>query len=147
MAPRAKTKTTAATKKRQPSPEHLQALATGREQGRLVRRYVDALAANKPKRGRKRTSESVAKRLEQVEADLTSVTGLDRVHLIQERIDLTAELATKQEVVDLSALEAGFIAAAADYGSRKGITYQAWREAGVAPAVLKSAGIRRAAAR
>jgi hypothetical protein len=31
------------------------------------------------------------------------------------------------------------------YGERKGITYAAWRELGVPPAVLKRAGIGRAA--
>ena len=31
-----------------------------------------------------------------------------------------------------------------DYSRRKGITYAAWREAGIDPAVLRRAGIRRA---
>jgi hypothetical protein len=33
---------------------------------------------------------------------------------------------------------------AAEYGQRKGISYAAWRELGVSPAVLKRAGITRA---
>jgi hypothetical protein len=47
--------------------------------------------------------------------------------------------------VDLQALEADFIAAAAPYGQRKGVTYGAWRQLGIDPAVLRAAGIKRAA--
>jgi len=125
------------------SDSHKEALALGREQGRLVRRYVDALEANRPKRGRKRTLETVARRLKEVEKLLETTQGLDRVHLIQERMDLRSEMTVKSTVVDLSALEAGFVEAAADYGRRKGITYAAWREAGVPTSVLSRAGIGR----
>ena len=45
------------------SDEHKAALAEGRTQGRAVRNYLDALEATKPKRGRKRTPDSVKKRL------------------------------------------------------------------------------------
>ena len=148
MAPRAKpTKATpkkaAAAKKSSMSDSHKEALALGREQGRLVRRYVDALEANRPKRGRKRTLETVTRRLKDVERQLESAQGLDRVHLIQERMNLHKEMTTKSTVVDMSELEAGFVGAAADYGRRKGITYAAWREAGVPSAVLSKAGIGR----
>ena len=40
---------------------------------------------------------------------------------------------------------AAFVQAARPYGERKGISYAAWREAGVDAAVLKRAGVRRAA--
>jgi hypothetical protein len=148
MAPRAKTakaapKRAAAAKKSSMSDAHKEALAIGREQGRLVRRYVDALEANRPKRGRKRTLETVSRRLKEVERQLETAHGLDRVHLIQQRMDLRAELAAKSTVVDLSQLELGFVEAAAEYGRRKGITYAAWREAGVPSAVLSRAGIAR----
>ncbi len=148
MAPRAKpakasSKRVAAAKKSTMSDSHKEALALGRQQGRLVRRYVDALEANRPKRGRKRTLDTVARRLEEVEAQLETAQGFDRVPLIQERMDLRAELQAKSTVVDLSELEAGFVAAAAEYGRRKGITYAAWREAGVPSAVLSRAGIAR----
>ncbi len=148
MAPRAKAtkaspKKAAAAKKSSMSDSHKEALALGREQGRLVRRYVDALEANRPKRGRKRTLETVTRRLKEVERQLETAQGLDRVHLIQQRMDLRNELVAKSTVVDMAVLEAGFIDAAADYGRRKGITYAAWREAGVPSAVLSRAGIGR----
>jgi hypothetical protein len=127
------------------SDEHKEALAVGREQGRAVRGYLEALEAHKPKRGRKRTPDSIRKRLLAIEGQLADAEPLSRVLLIQERMDLETELASKSETADLDGLEAGFIAAAADYGRRKGITYKAWREAGVDAAVLKKAGIRRAA--
>jgi hypothetical protein len=123
---------------------HKKALAIGREQGRLIRSYLDALESTKPKRGRKRTPDSVKRRLATVTTELPGASGLDRVHLIQERMDLEAELEQLQGgAVDLSELEADFVKVAADYGTRKGISYTAWREAGVDAAVLKKAGIKR----
>ncbi|MGZ4692345.1 MAG: hypothetical protein ACXWA3_01845 [Acidimicrobiales bacterium] len=120
---------------------HKAALAEGREQGRAVRAYLDAVEANAPKRGRKRTPESIAKRLDAIDAEMAAADPLKRVGLIQERIDLQAELAVADDKVDMSALEAAFIAAAKPYSDRKGITRAAWREVGVAPSVLKAAGI------
>ena len=52
------------------SDEHKTALAEGRDQGRAVRRYLEALEANKPRRGRRRSPESIAKRLAAIETDL-----------------------------------------------------------------------------
>jgi len=127
------------------SDAHKQALALGREQGRIVRNYLEALEAHKPRRGRKRTPESMRKRLADIEANLASVDALTRLQLVQERIDIQHELDTKSEPVDLTALEQEFVGVAADYGARKGISYAAWREAGVDPAVLKKAGIGRGA--
>jgi hypothetical protein len=124
---------------------HKQALAQGREQGRAVRRYLEALEAHRPKRGRKRTPESIGKRLGDIEAKLPGADALTRLQLVQERMDLQAELAAKAPAVDLTDLENDFVAAAREYSVRKGISYAAWRQAGVDPAVLKRAGIRRAA--
>jgi hypothetical protein len=135
-----------ATKKRAKAPmsnEHKEALALGREQGRAVRRYLEALDLHKPKRGRKRTPESVQKQLDAIAAKLPGADALTRVQLIQQRMDLQAELASKSATVDLVALEGEFVKAARDYGQRKGISYAAWREAGVDAAVLKKAGIGR----
>jgi hypothetical protein len=137
-----------AARKRTKAPmsnEHKEALAIGREQGRAVRRYLEALELHKPKRGRKRTAESVQKQLAAIEGKLGSADPLTRVQLIQQRMDLQAELAAHGATVDVSALESGFVKAARDYGQRKGISYAAWREAGVDAAVLKKAGIGRGA--
>jgi hypothetical protein len=125
------------------SDAHKEALAEGREQGRAVRRYLEALEANKPRRGRKRTPEGIQRRLAAIEDRLASADALSRLHLAQERMDLQAELASSSDGVDIGALEAAFVKAAGPYSQRKGIGYEAWRAAGVEPRVLKAAGIGR----
>src|SRR3954449_9818698 len=79
--------------KTQMSDEHKEALARGRDEGRAVRRYLEAIEAHRPKRGRKRTPDSIRKRLQGIEERLESADPLSRVQLIQERVDLQAELA------------------------------------------------------
>src|SRR5438067_12334945 len=126
------------------SDTHKAALAEGREQGRAVRRYLEALEAHKPRRGRKRTPESMEKRLAAVEERLADADPLSRLQLVQERMDLQRQLQSADSAVDLVELEEEFVKAAPDYSRRKGITYAAWREAVIDPAVLRRAGIRRA---
>ena len=126
------------------SAEHKEALALGREQGRAVRRYLEALETHRPKRGRKRTPDSIKKRLAAIDEQFGAADALTRLHLTQERIDLAVELEQMQRpVIDISALEEAFINTAKEYGARKRISYAAWRDVGVDPAVLKKAGIRR----
>ncbi len=140
-------KKAAAVSKRQRtmSDEHKAALAEGREQGRVVRRYLEALESPRPKRGRKRTQESIAKRLAAIDEQLANADALTRLHLAQERMDLEHELSPASgEGADLEELEAAFIDVAAEYGERKRLSYEAWRAVGVEPRVLKAAGITRA---
>lgn len=125
------------------SDAHKEALAEGREQGRAVRRYLEAIEANKPRRGRKRTPEGIERRLAVIEERLIGADALSRLHLSQERMDLQAELASSGDSVDVGALETDFVKAAGPYSQRKGIGYDAWRTAGVEPRVLKAAGIGR----
>ena len=124
------------------SDDHKAALAQGRSEARTVRAYLDALATKKPRGAA--TAATLQQRLdrltEQIEAEQNS---LKRLQLIQQRFDVEDKLKVMGDSVDYEALEAGFVAAAASYSERKGISYSAWREAGVAPTVLKSAGIRR----
>ena len=124
------------------SEEHKAALAKGRAEARTVRAYLDALTTKKP-RGAV-SSASLQERLDrltsQIEAEENS---LKRLQLIQQRFNVEDKLKAMDDSVDYEALEADFVAAAASYSERKGITYSAWRTAGVAPAVLKAAGIRR----
>ena len=139
-------KKAAVAKKRQRTmrDEHKAALAEGREQGRVVRRYLEAIESQRPKRGRKRTPDSITKRLASIDEQLASADALARLHLAQERLDLERELAAASgRTGDLDQLEADFIEVAAAYGERKGVAYEAWRSIGVAPHVLKAAGIGR----
>jgi hypothetical protein len=131
-------------RKRTPmSREHKAALAEGRDQGRAVRRYLEALEAHKPRRGRKRTPDSIKRRLTAVETEYASADPLKRLHLAQERLDLKAALAASGSKVDLDKLEKEFVKSAAPYSQRKGISYSAWRELGVPAPVLEKAGIGR----
>ena len=132
-------------KKQNMSDEHKEALALGRAEGRQVRAYLEALDATKPKRGRKRTSDSITRRLERIELELESAHPLKRLQLTQERLDLGQELETMEAGTDLSELETDFTSVAKGYAERKGITYSAFRQIGVPAAVLKTAGISRGA--
>ena len=111
---------------------------------KAVRDYLKALEANKPRRGRKRTPESIEKRLASLEGEIAEASALRRLELAQERIDLQGELERMSETVDMTSLEEDFVTHAKVYGEAKGISYSAWRDTGVSAATLKAAGISRA---
>lgn len=125
------------------SDDHKAALAEGRRQGAAVRAYLDALESNRPTRGRKRSVESIERKLQEIEASLPSASGEQRLQMIQARTDLARELDKAAEKVDMAAVENAFVEVGAAYGARKGIEYATWREFGVSAAVLQRAGIAR----
>jgi hypothetical protein len=125
------------------SAEHKAALAQGRTEGRAVRDYLDALRANKPKRGRKRTPDSIRRRLRAIDEQLLQADPLNELRLVQERRDLESELSSLGRAIDLTAIENGFVNVAKSYSQRQHISYAAWREVGVPASVLKRAGISR----
>jgi hypothetical protein len=120
------------------SDEHKQAIADARRQNQAVRDYLNALTTAKP--AGRRPSTTPEQLQEQVDAESDPVK---RLELIQRRLDIEDRLASKQDLPDLETLEAEFVAVAADYASRKGITYTAFRELGVPASALKQAGIPR----
>ncbi len=122
---------------------HKAALAKGREEGRIVRQYLEALEATKPRRGRKRTPDSIRKRLTTIESSLATADPLARLHLVEERQRLEGELAHTGDTVDLAGIEKSFVKVARPYGERKGISYSAWRTVGVSASVLQQAKIPR----
>ena len=132
-------------KKRTVTDSHKAAMAQGRTESRAISAYLEALETHRPKRGRKRTPESIDKRLTTIDASLESASPVKRLSLIQERLDLLRERDSLQTKVDLTGLEDDFVSTARSYGQRKGISYAAWRELGVSAPVLKRAGITRAA--
>ena len=125
------------------SKDHKEALAQGRSEGRSVRAYLEALESSRPKRGRKRTKESVAARLESISDLLQEGNALQRLQLLQEQLDLTVELERFDIGVNVDDLEDGFVEVAASYAQRKGISYAAFRLLGVSAVVLGKAGITR----
>lgn len=125
------------------SATHKKALANGRTEGRIIREYLEMVEATKPKRGRKRTPESITKRLAAITLELRTADPVTKVRLIQERLNLRAELAGMKSKTEIAAAETKFIRVARSFSMRNEITYDAWREFGVTPTVLKKAGIER----
>lgn len=125
------------------SKEHKAAMAVGRVEGRIVRDYLEAIRMSKGKPGRKRTPDSISRRLAVIEAELETANAVQELELVQERLDLQTELAAMTSKVDPASLEAEFCRVAQAYSKRRGISYTAWRAVGVEPAVLKKAGISR----
>lgn len=135
-----------AAKKRGPkqvSDNHKAAMTQGRNESRVVAAYLEALRANKPKRGRKRTAESIEKRLVAIDEALEDASPIDELLLRQERRSLVAELEGMGEQQSIDDVEAAFVEVAGSYSDRKGIEYLTWRDLGVSAHVLKRAGIGR----
>ena len=124
--------------------EHKAALAKGRAEGRIVREYLEGLRATKPKRGRKRTPETITKRLDAITQEIAAASPIDELLLIQERKNLEAERAAMSNSIDMTALERDFVSVAKSYADSKAISYSSWRDVGVPASVLKTAGISRA---
>lgn len=125
------------------SAEHKAALARGRAEGRIVRDYLEVVRLTKPKKGRKRTTESINKRLAIIEHALSGANAIDQLSLIQERRNMVAALQTIGVSVDTASLEGAFVKVASAYGARKGISFATWRDVGVPAETLAKAGIKR----
>ncbi len=132
-------------KKRAVSDTQLAAMAAGREAARTVNAYLVALDEFRPKRGRKVSLEDLEKRLAAAQKEAEQTVGTTRLLAIQliddveKRISALANTAT----TSIEHLEDGFIRSAKTYSDAKGISYNAWRKAGVPAALLKRAGITR----
>jgi hypothetical protein len=122
-----------------PTPEHLAALAQGRTEGKAIREYLTAVNAQ-GKRQRGRQPKGAADIQAQIDATDDPV----------ERIRLRPALRAAQDreaagsEQDMATLEEAFVKYAGSYSQRFGLTYGDWRMEGIAPAVLKAAGISRA---
>ena len=129
--------------KRKMTQEHKDALARGRAQGRTVRDYLSALERRRS-RGRTPDRASVQKRIAEVQKRIDAEENpAKRVDLIQRRLDHEEQLIAMDDEPDMEALQDAFVDAVWEYSDRKGISYHAWREAGVPAEVLKRGGIRR----
>jgi len=123
------------------SEEAKSARALGQAQGRTVSRYLSAIDSANSRRSRQRSPERMKARVSELPDEIAQAKPLKRVHLIQELMDLEAELAKEEETVDISGIESDFISIASEYSDRKGISYAAGREVGVPASVLKAAGV------
>lgn len=123
--------------------QHKEALAQGRRQAKAVRDYLEAISVER-RPGRPVDRRSLQNRIERLQQQIDEESNAaKRVELIQRRLDAEVRLAALEERPDLEQLEGDFIEAVKDYSERKGITYTAWREAGVPAAVLRQAGVPR----
>jgi hypothetical protein len=124
------------------SQAHKEALAQGRRESKAISNYLGAIESRRP--GRKVTRESLEARLAGIDDRIAAEQNpLKRVELVQSKLDSQKALQLMGEAQNDADVETGFIENAASYSDRKGITYGAWREAGVPAAVLKKAGIAR----
>jgi len=132
------------TKKRTLSSAHKKALSEGRSLSATVNAYLSAV--NTPgRRGRKVSRATLETRLTDARTRVKSATGVDKVLAAQEVRDLQAKLAQMSTTtgVDVKRLEGDFVKVAKRFGENRGITYGAWRDAGVPAVVLKKAGVPR----
>ena len=108
-----------------------------------MRAYLEAIEKHAPKRGPKRTIEKVRRELAEVANEMVTADTLRRLDLVQKRISLQKEVTEMEKGVDMTALEAEFVAHARHYGEAKSpkISYEAWRAMGVSARVLKAAAI------
>ena len=121
---------------------HKAALADGRTQSRAIKAYLTDLASKRA--GGRITAKGLVGKIESVTERIDKERDpLKVVTLYQRRIELEDQLADLADTSDHEALEAGFVEHAATYSERKGISYSAWRQAGVPAAIVGRAGIRR----
>jgi uncharacterized Ntn-hydrolase superfamily protein len=130
--------------KRTMSADHKAKLAQGRNESRIVSKYLDALAAGKGKRGRKRTPESISIQIARIDKAMAVASPIQKLELTQKRYDLVAEHGRLTSRVDLTSVEKDFVKVAKSFANRNGISYNAFRELGVSADVLKRCGISRA---
>ncbi len=121
--------------------ESVEAMDAERSQNKIVKDYLDGLEKHKAKRGRKRSPETIKKRLNVIEAKLPTVSSLTKLHLIQEKLDLEATLKALEAPKNVDDLEPIFIQVARAYSEKHNISYSAWRAMGVRSETLKRAGI------
>ena len=57
------------------TPEHKQAMTAGRKEGQAVKAYLDALEQHRPRRGRRRTPDSIRKRLAAIDAEFDGASS------------------------------------------------------------------------
>ncbi len=127
--------------KRTVSDSQKQAMAKGRANSRIVKEYLEALERNRPRRGRKRSQESILKRLATIEETLDSASPLAKLDMVQERMNLNSELEQLQSAEDITAPQKAFESVAKEYSESRGISWAAWREMGVPADVLRKGGL------
>jgi len=119
------------------------AVMAARQEADAVRRYLSTIGTD-ARTARHATPEALGARYARLTDSLREEADpLKRLELEQARLDLAAAMAIAVPTTDLAEVEAAFIACAASWARRKGVTYAAFRTVGVPAATLKAAGIGR----
>jgi hypothetical protein len=110
-----------------------------RAETQAVAAYLTALKAPKVPARSRAALEKRRAQIEQWIADETS--PIREVELIQQRLDIDAQLAQADQAQRLRELEKAFVNVAASWGKRTGVSAAALREVGVPTRVLTKAGL------
>lgn len=148
-AKKAKKTTRPAAKKARKKPaltaSHKKALAEGRAMSSIVDHYLVTVNTPKP-RGRKVSKADLVTRLAKAQTEAKNGNGIGRLLAAQDVRDLKARIhivTSMNGSGDHKGAETAFVKIAKTFGDKRGITYGAWRDAGVPAPVLKRAGIAR----
>lgn len=123
--------------------ENKKLMALGRERSRIVDAYIKALQNHKY-RGRGITPldpEKLKDRIAELDERIKKASGMDRVVLIQERLNCQNQLSSLDKEKEFQELEARFLSVIRQVSIDRKISYQAWREAGVTVRTLAKAGM------
>ena len=123
--------------------EHKERMAAGRRETRAVDAYLRFLEVSGPRTKRREERKRVEAEFDEINEQLPDATSIERLELLQRREDLNRALLDLEETDHEDELERAFIAVAARYSERKGISYSTWREFGVPKPVLEEAGVPR----
>jgi hypothetical protein len=113
-----------------------------RAETNAVAAYLTALKGPRPSGSSKAKREGLMRRRAQVEQWISEERSpIREVELIQQRLDIDAQLAQIDQAARLSELEEAFVKVAASCAKRSGISAAALYEVGVAASVLRQAGL------
>jgi hypothetical protein len=113
-----------------------------RAETNAVAAYLTGLKGPRPSGSSKAKREGLMRRRAQVEQWISEERSpIREVELIQQRLDIDAQLSQLDQAARLPELEEAFVKVAASWAKRSGITAAALREAGVPASVLKRAGL------
>jgi hypothetical protein len=113
-----------------------------RAETNAVAAYLTALKGPRPSGSSKAKHEGLMRRRAQLEQWISEESSpIREVELIQQRLDIDAQLAQLDQAARLPELEEAFVNVAASWAKRSGISAAALREVGVPASVLGRAGL------
>jgi hypothetical protein len=112
-----------------------------RAETNAVAAYLTALKGPRPSGSSKAKREGLVRRRARVEQWISERSPIREVELIQQRLDVDAQLAQLDQAARLPELEEAFVNVTASWAKRSGASAAALREVGVPASVLRRAGL------